>query len=474
LLISVETPVFKGKRLERCIESVLHQTSGDWHLSLLWDGGDARSREILEELERRELDSVTVHYGPNRGIARARRFLSEHSPGDYILPLDDDDALPCHAIERFAAAASARPWASVIRARREIIDADGKILDERPWFPFEARHYQHGMVTDIHNHSQPTLFSRPAYERTAGWEGFEDFSYAGEDCDLYLKLEETGTIELVDEMLYYYRVHDERASLVLTDQAAFEMWRRLADRTIERIGLPLRRTGEHPPFDYERVERPAAGPGDVDFVIAGEGPAAEGLLASGVGEDALVRVDTESAGALAAGWEATRRRLVCFVEGALDLGPQGEWKRLVEELERDGLDLVAPRVLTPDGAVACGAPRFDRERRPVAATAPQSAERRDANAPWLHERLLLVRREVLAAVGGLDGGFEAPRSAAIDLCLRARQRGFRCAFLGDLAFVGPTPPARALPPADLERLHAKWEPAAELLGGADGGADLLG
>jgi hypothetical protein len=473
VLISVETPVFKGLRLQRCIDSVLHQTSKDWHLSLLWDGGDARSREILEELEHRDLPSVSVHYGPNRGIARARRFLSEHAPGDYILPLDDDDALPCHAVERFAAAAAARPWASVIRARREIVDEEGAILAERPWFPFEARHYQHGMVTDIHNHSQPTIFSRAAYERTAGWEGFEDFSYAGEDCDLYLKLEEVGTIELIDETLYYYRVHDERASLVLTDQAAFEMWRRLADRTIERIGLPLRRTGEHPPFDYERVERPPLSSADVDFVVAGEGGGAAALGETGVGADAVTLVGAESAAALAAGWKAPGRPLVCFVDASLELAPPADWKRLLEALEREQLDLAAPRIVTSEGAVTCGAPAFDLERRPVMATAPGRAEASDLGAPWLHERLLLVRREVLAAVGGLDSGFEAPRSAAIDLCLRARQRGFRCGFLGEMAFVGPAPTARAIPPSDLERLHAKWAGAPDLLG-AKGGGQLLG
>ncbi|HJP03286.1 MAG TPA: glycosyltransferase [Planctomycetota bacterium] len=473
MLISVETPVFKGLRLERCIESVLHQSSPDWHLSLLWDGGDARSREILEELERRELPSVTVHFGPNLGIARARRFLSEHSHGDYILPLDDDDSLPFHAIERFAAAAAARPWASVIRARREIVDEEGRILSERPWFPFEARHYQDGMVTDVHNHSQPTLISRAAYDRTAGWEGFEDFSYAGEDCDLYLKLEEVGTVELIDEMLYYYRVHDERASLVLTDQAAFEMWRRLADRTIERIGLPLRRTGEHPPFEYERLERPVPSPDAVDFVVMGDGGAAAALARAGVKDDALTVVDG-GAEAMAKGCQAMRRPLVCFVDGMLGLDGAADWTALLDALVQEELDLAAPRIMTADGAVTCGAPGFDSERWPVMATDPAHAESRERRAPWLHERLLLVRREVLAAVGGLDDGFEGQRGAAIDLCLRARQRGFRCGYIGDLAFIGPAPHEGPLSAADRERLHSKWAAAPALLGGAEGGAQFAG
>ena len=51
------------------------------------------------------------------------------------------------------------------------------------------------------------------------------------------------------------RVSDRRTSLVITDTAAFEMWRRLADKSIARIGLPLARTNDTPPFTYERRER---------------------------------------------------------------------------------------------------------------------------------------------------------------------------------------------------------------------------
>ena len=73
------------------------------------------------------------------------------------------------------------------------------------------------------------LISRAAYNRTAGWKGFEEFRSAGEDCDIFIKIEEVAPIELLDAVLYYYRLSDRRTSLVITDRAAYEMWRRLAD-----------------------------------------------------------------------------------------------------------------------------------------------------------------------------------------------------------------------------------------------------
>ena len=39
MIVSIETPVFKGGWLQRCIDSVLYQSSPQWRLPLPWDGG---------------------------------------------------------------------------------------------------------------------------------------------------------------------------------------------------------------------------------------------------------------------------------------------------------------------------------------------------------------------------------------------------------------------------------------------------
>ncbi len=267
MIVSIETPVFKGGWLIPCIESVLNQTSPDWEMSMVWDGGDALSRNILEEVERLQHPKITVCFEERKGIARARRFLSGRSRGDYILPLDDDDMLASDAVERLLAAATRMPWAGIIRARRKFIDEEGEIVDMAEWFPFESRHYHRGMVTDLFNHCQPYLIRRAAYEKTAGWEGFEDFMQAGEDCDIFTKIEEVAPVELLDECLYYYRLNSQRASHELKPEGAYEMWRRLADKTIERIGLPLRRANERQPFTYLSTADRNLGPAAIDVII---------------------------------------------------------------------------------------------------------------------------------------------------------------------------------------------------------------
>jgi glycosyltransferase involved in cell wall biosynthesis len=265
--VSIETPVFKGAWLIPCIESVLYQTSNRWVFYLVWDEGDILSLRILEILREINHPKLKVFFSKNRGIARSRHFLSSISEEDYIIPLDDDDMLGATIVEDLSQESVIKPWASIIRARRKYIDENGNFVDMPEWFPFEIRKYQDGMVADLHNHCQPTLLSRKAYMATSGWEGFPDFYYAGEDCDIYLKLEEKGAIELYDKVLYYYRLNSKRTSHLLRPEGAYEMWRRLADRTIARIGLPLKRVNSQPPFIYEKKSQPAFTKAMIDFVI---------------------------------------------------------------------------------------------------------------------------------------------------------------------------------------------------------------
>lgn len=473
MIVSIETPVFKGGWLQRCIDSVLNQSSDRWTFSLLWDGGDEESRRILERLERMKHPRVRVHFAENRGIARARRFLSESSAGDWILPLDDDDVLPGHAVEAFLAFAESRPWSGIVRARRKFIDESGRVVDMEPWFPFEPRHAQFGMVTDVFNHSQPYLIRRAAYRRTGGWEGFPDFMFAGEDCDIFLKVEEVAPVELLDQVLYYYRLHPDRASDSLTPKAAYEMWRRLADRTIERLGLPLRRANDMPPFRYERLRRPAPARDLVDFVVApgepgragtGPAPALRSLGRCGIPEAAvhLVPGGRGRAAARNEGFRRTARPLLCFLDEDVDLGPEA-LDGLLAALHQREADLAGPRIVGQGGEVLCGAPTFDGKPPVPRAASGRGRDGEVAEAPWLPWSTLLVRREVVGAVGGFDEEHVGDGLADVDFSLRARQRDFGCLHVGTVEVVKHGAGIDRAPPAGLAVLHARWQSHPHLL-----------
>ena len=265
-LVSVETPVIKAGWLVPCIESVLSQTSNRWHLSLLWDAGDERSRRILELVERVGHPRLSVHFGVGLGVARARKYLSERSRADYILPLDDDDLLKPETVERFLETAEARPWSGIIRARRDFVDEFGNRVEMDDWFPFQARQYHRGMICDLYNQSQPYLIARIAYDRTSGWDGFPEYRFAGEDCDIFTKIEEVAEIELLDDVLYSYRLSNLRTSHELGTAGAQDMWRRLARATLARRDIPLALDSDEQPFVFSPVRRAPADRG-TDVVV---------------------------------------------------------------------------------------------------------------------------------------------------------------------------------------------------------------
>jgi glycosyltransferase involved in cell wall biosynthesis len=418
--ISIEVPVFKGRFLRQCIDSVLAQTSEAWTLSLVWDGGDELSRQILEELEERGHPRIRVYFTENRGIACARKFLSERSDEAYILALDDDDLLAPQAVQRFLQAAREHPCASLLRARRELVDAEGRGARQDPWFPFGPRHYQRGMVTDLFNQAQPYLIRRSAYARTSGWRGFSDFMGAGEDCDIFLQLEELAHFELVDEVLYHYRLHDSRASHSLTPPAAFEMWRRLADEAIVRMGLPLMRASEMPPFVYRRRALPAVTLEDVDFVLrADAGQAVAALRRCDVAGSALLCAPSTAAPSdwKMIGFRAAQRRLVCFLDEHVCFQSRSALEALVRALAEADADL-----LTAHGPGEC----------------------------------LLLRREVIAATGGFDASHVAVALQNVDLCIQARRRDFRCLQVPLTGMASSAARRAAATATELSQLRSKW------------------
>jgi hypothetical protein len=443
MAISIEVPVFKGGFLRPCIDSVLAQTSDAWTLSLVWDGGDRQSREILESLDREAHPRIRVHYTQNQGIARARKFLTDRCDQPYLLPLDDDDILPPQAVERFIAFAAERPWASLIRARRAFIDTAGALVDKEPWFPFAPRSYWRGMVSDLFNQAQPYLIRKSAYDRTLGWRGYADFMGAGEDCDIFLQLEETAHFELLDEVLYHYRLHDTRASEDLTPAAAFEMWRRLADDTLARIGLPLERAGDMPPFAYRETPSPEATLDDIDFVVRDD-RAVDGLRESGVAEDAILRAagdDWRTSGARDA-----RRRLTCFLDEGVEVTGRAALEGLVETMNRESADLLVPRF--PQRDTPLDHPDAD-----------DGLER----FPPTFGKIILVRREVVRATGGFDDEWTGPALRAADFWIQARRRDFRCVEAEVAGFVIAGAPEWGRDPADVAMLRSKWRGYAELL-----------
>ena len=253
MLVSVEVPVLHHYFLEETIQSVLKQTYPNWVLILLSDGATDEACDLMARYRYKFPDKIITHYQSNQGIFHSRRRLTNLSMSDLIIPLDHDDILYPNALEKMVECFKHDERIGLVRARRNFIDEQSQNVEQSDWFPFAERTITNGMTSDIFNHSQPYMFKRNVYERTSGWNGFEEFQGAGGDCDIFLKLEECSKIYLLDDVLYGYRLNEKRTSHDIGLEGAKKMWGMLADQTIQRRGLSLKRINDMPPFVFEEV-----------------------------------------------------------------------------------------------------------------------------------------------------------------------------------------------------------------------------
>lgn len=89
--ISVVVPVYNaGKKLRKCIESVLKQTFIDFELILVNDGSTDHSLEVCNRYAVKDT-RIKVISKVNEGSILTRRRGIEESKSDYIMFVDADD-----------------------------------------------------------------------------------------------------------------------------------------------------------------------------------------------------------------------------------------------------------------------------------------------------------------------------------------------------------------------------------------------
>ena len=90
-LISVIIPVYNvEKYVERCVESVLHQTYKNIEVILVDDGSTDCSGEICDSLAKKDKRIIVVHQN-NQGLGPARNTGLNRIKGEYVSFVDSDD-----------------------------------------------------------------------------------------------------------------------------------------------------------------------------------------------------------------------------------------------------------------------------------------------------------------------------------------------------------------------------------------------
>lgn len=89
--ISIIVPVYNAEKyIDRCLQSIIHQSFKDWELIIINDGSTDKSSEICEHFAKQD-KRIRVFHKKNEGVSHARQFGLNIAKGEFIIQMDADD-----------------------------------------------------------------------------------------------------------------------------------------------------------------------------------------------------------------------------------------------------------------------------------------------------------------------------------------------------------------------------------------------
>ncbi len=203
-LISVIMPYFNAERyLSQAIESIVHQSLGDFEFLLLDDGSTDRSTEIVRGWLGRDSRSLLV-VRENRGVSASRNELLKLARGEFIAVMDADDLSLPRRFEIQIEFLRRHPQVSAVSGAHGVIDDRGRYLT-RLDAPLEDEEIQQALLAGSCSMCHPGAMIRREPLVQAG--GYDESLESAIDIDLWLRLGEKGELANVPDAVIQYRLH---------------------------------------------------------------------------------------------------------------------------------------------------------------------------------------------------------------------------------------------------------------------------
>ena len=214
--VSVVVPIYNaGKKLEKCIKSILNQTFTNFELILVNDGSTDNSINICKKYELKD-NRVRVIDKKNEGsIATRNRGVMEAS-GDYIMFVDADDYIATTAIEKLYIDAKDKDLDIIVCNTYKVLGdrAIIKQINNSHYFKND-KIYEGNDIKDklaeayLHGHPFPASIHSKLYKRElllSSGKYLDRIKFLGDD--MYYNLEmflKAKKVKVIREPLYYYR-----------------------------------------------------------------------------------------------------------------------------------------------------------------------------------------------------------------------------------------------------------------------------
>lgn len=189
-----------GRFLPQLIKSVQEQTYSNWELIVADDCSTDNSVEIITPyLADKRIKFV--RHEKNKGAGATFRTAADNATGEWVGMLGADDALPADALEKMMNAHIQHPEASLINS--DCYACDENLEIKGIYESFHAVAPGERLIDDtcVGNFAS---YKRSSYLKT---EGFDASLRKAVDHDIFLKLDEVGSLHYLHEPLYLYRLH---------------------------------------------------------------------------------------------------------------------------------------------------------------------------------------------------------------------------------------------------------------------------
>lgn len=217
-LISIILPCYNAHRfLGQALDSVRMQTFRDFEAIVVDDGStEPETRQFLKQLSA----DVRVVHQENRGLSGARNTGFREARGRYVLPLDCDDWIDPHFLEKFVAAIpSDDPDNAFVFCHLALEGDKTGVLPK-----------QFNLFEQLCTNQLPycLLISKALWQRVGGYD--ETMRQGYEDWEFNIRLALSGARAVnVPEALFHYRVSSSGMLLSISRQRHSMLW-----QTIQR------------------------------------------------------------------------------------------------------------------------------------------------------------------------------------------------------------------------------------------------
>ena len=196
-----------GKYLKEAIRSVFDQTYTNWEVIIVDDASTDNSWEIIKKFAETYPNIRCFQNPKNLKVGATKARATSLAKGQICAILDPDDTLVNTALEKQVQCHLEDSNCSMVSSKYHICDEVFNI---------------NGINTDVYKPEQNYSYLASTGGINAFWSfkkekydltrGFKTKYYLAEDQDLFYQLEEVGTVKVINEPLYYYRIHKNSIS----------------------------------------------------------------------------------------------------------------------------------------------------------------------------------------------------------------------------------------------------------------------